>query len=155
MSSKIKIILINTSHPGNIGAVARAMKTMGLSQLTLVSPQFFPHPEAMFRAAGADDILENTQVVHSLQEAIQHCQWVIGTSVRQRTLERPVDDPRICAEKIHAFLGKVAIVFVTGVILVIPMPFTSSCLSMPVPNAITVAEESRRTCFTAVRGPSS
>lgn len=107
----VKIVLVNTSHPGNIGATARAMKTMGLSELILVSPHLFPHREATFLAAGADDILERATVAHSLREAIRDCQWVIGVSVRQRKLERPIDEPRICAEKISLYSGCVAVVF--------------------------------------------
>lgn len=112
MLSRIRIVLIETSHPGNIGAAARAMKTMGLSQLVLVSPQKFPSEEATFRAAGADDLLANAIVVNSLSEALKDCEWVIGASVRQRKLSRPIYDPRQCAQKIRDDItGNVAIVF--------------------------------------------
>jgi TrmH family RNA methyltransferase len=86
-SYNIRIILVQTSHPGNIGAVARAMKTMGLSQLTLVKPRFFPHPDATAMASRAEDILEQAQVVDSLAEAISDSQFVVGASVRPRSLE--------------------------------------------------------------------
>lgn len=67
---RVRVVLSRTSHPGNIGAAARAMKTMGLSQLVLVDPQFFPDPVATARAAGADDILANARVVGSLADAL-------------------------------------------------------------------------------------
>ena len=71
MLEKIRIILVNTSHPGNIGATARAMKTMGLSRLVLVNPKKFPHEQATALAAGAEDLLETCQVTHSLLDASQ------------------------------------------------------------------------------------
>lgn len=112
MLSRVRIVLVNTSHPGNIGAAARAMKTMGLSQLVLVSPENFPNVEATFRAVGADDVLTNARVVFDLKEALHQCEWVIGASVRQRTLSRPIYDPKNCAQKIRDELtGNVAIVF--------------------------------------------
>ena len=112
MLNRIRIVLVNTTHPGNIGAAARAMKTMGLSQLVLVSPEHFPHHEATFRAVGADDLLENAVVVNTLPDALKDCEWVIGASVRQRKLSRQIYDPKACAEKIRDELtGKVAIVF--------------------------------------------
>ncbi len=112
MLSRIRIVLVETSHPGNIGAAARAMKTMGLSQLVLVSPQKFPNEEATFRAAGADDLLAQALVVNNLADALVGCDWVIGASVRQRKLSRPLLDPRQCAQKIRDDIaGNVAIVF--------------------------------------------
>lgn len=112
MLNRIRIVLVNTTHPGNIGATARAMKTMGLSRLILVSPQKFPHQEATFRAAGADDLLENAIVVDELSQALKECEWVIGASVRQRKLARPSLNPKTCAEKIRdALTGNIAIVF--------------------------------------------
>ena len=71
MLTQIRIILVNTSHPGNIGAAARAMKTMGLSQLYLVDPKLFPSSEASLRASGADDVLENAVICDSLQDALE------------------------------------------------------------------------------------
>ena len=112
MLNRIRIVLVETSHPGNIGAAARAMKTMGLSQLVLVSPQKFPDAEATFRSAGADDLLENAIVVTELKDALKDCEWVIGASVRQRKLSRTIYDPKRCAIKIRDELtGNVAIVF--------------------------------------------
>lgn len=85
---------------------------MGFSELILVAPKSFPHDEALFRAVGANDILEKAVVVDSLQAAIADCKWVIGASVRQRSLGRPIDDPRVCAEKVVDFDdGNIAIVF--------------------------------------------
>lgn len=111
MLSRVRIVLIETSHPGNIGAAARAMKTMGLLQLVLVSPLKFPNEEATFRAAGADDLLARALVVNNLADGLVGCDWVIGASVRQRKLSRPILDPRQCAQKIQDdIVGNVAIV---------------------------------------------
>ncbi len=95
--SNIRIVLVNTSHPGNIGACARAMKTMGLSALYLVSPKIFPSGEAIARAAGAEDILENATVCDSLGQALSGCVLVIGSSAQLRTIEWPLLTPRECA----------------------------------------------------------
>jgi tRNA (cytidine32/uridine32-2'-O)-methyltransferase len=81
---KISIILCKTSHPGNIGSVARAMKNMGLTNLRLVAPLQFPHPKALELASGADDLLNRAQVFDTLEEALADCQWLYGTSSRQR-----------------------------------------------------------------------
>lgn len=99
MFSNIKIVLVETSHPGNIGAAARAMKTMGLNQLTLVNPQTrFPDAEATARAAGADDILVNAQVVDSMDAALADCAMIIGTSARFRRLGVELLNPQQCAQ---------------------------------------------------------
>ncbi len=90
----IKIVLCQTSHPGNIGAAARAMKTMGLKQLVLVNPKQFPSEEATARASGATDVLDNAQVVASLEEGVDDCRLVIGTSSRNRALPWPLVEPR-------------------------------------------------------------
>lgn len=113
MLSNIRIVLINTFHPGNIGAAARAMKNMGLSQLWLVDPQEYPHPEADSRAAGAKDLLDNARVVSSLAQAIEDCQLVIGTSARSRTFDLPLLDARRGAEQAvaEARQGEIALVF--------------------------------------------
>ena len=113
MLSHIKIILIETSHPGNIGAVARAMKNMNISNLWLVSPKIFPSAEATSRASGADDILARATVCSSLQEAIADCNMVIGASARCRTISWPEMTPRECAKKIAITEpgNKVAIIF--------------------------------------------
>lgn len=108
------LVLCHTSHPGNIGASARAMKNMGLSHLTLVSPKIFPDPQATHRASGADDILDNARVVGSVEEAIKDYQWVFGTSARQRAFPRPVLSSSESAKKILTLLQsgqKVAILF--------------------------------------------
>ena len=97
----IRIVLVNTSHPGNIGAVARAMKNMCLSQLYLVAPRKFPHDEATWRAASATDILENAVVCETLDEAIADCQLVVGTSARERTVPWPLLDPRHCMQEAY------------------------------------------------------
>jgi TrmH family RNA methyltransferase len=83
-SLPIRFVLVDTSHPGNIGAVARAMKNMGLAELTLVNPREFPHPEAVARASGADDVLAGARVVSTLQEAIAGCGLVLATTARMR-----------------------------------------------------------------------
>ncbi|PHS70564.1 MAG: tRNA (cytosine(32)/uridine(32)-2'-O)-methyltransferase TrmJ [Cycloclasticus sp.] len=86
MLSNIRIVLVQTSHPGNIGATARAMKNMGLSDLALVNPKIFPSAEATSRASGADNILAGAQVFGSLKEALEPCELVMGASARIRHL---------------------------------------------------------------------
>lgn len=112
-SDNIKIVLVNTSHPGNIGSAARAMKTMGLKQLVLVSPEKFPHSEATALAVGADDLLVNAQVVETLEEAIADCQLILATSARNRTHPWPMLTPREAGQQVvkEASKAKVAIVF--------------------------------------------
>ena len=113
MLSNIKIVLVETTHPGNIGAVARAMKNMNMTKLCLVAPKIFPSSEATARAAGADDVLAAANVFGSLKEAIADCQLVIGTSARRRTISWPELTPRQCAEKVvlHEPNQQVAIIF--------------------------------------------
>jgi len=111
MFEHLKIILVGTTHPGNIGAAARAMKVMGLTQLVLVSPKIFPCAEASARASGADDVLSNAVVCDSLSEAIQDCQWVVGTSARDRSIQWPQLYPAECARKLANHPEKVALVF--------------------------------------------
>lgn len=112
MLSHIKIVLVETSHPGNIGAVARAMKNMSLSNLRLVSPKIFPSADATARASGAHDILASTQVFDSLAEAISDCQMVLGSSARDRTISWPQLTARECAERFsHTADQNTAIVF--------------------------------------------
>lgn len=110
---QVSIVLVNTSHPGNIGAAARAMKNMGLSRLVLVQPVDFPSGVAVGRAVSALDILERTTVCESLQEATADCGLIIGASARSRKIPWPVLTPEECAEKvIHACrANKVALVF--------------------------------------------
>lgn len=88
-----KIIMVETSHPGNIGAAARAMKTMCLSDIVLVQPKVFPDPIAFARASGAADILENARRCETLPEAIADCQKVVGITARNRRLSAPVVTP--------------------------------------------------------------
>jgi len=90
----VRVVLVNTSHPGNIGAAARAMKNMGLADLCLVSPQSFPSAEATTRASGADDLLAGAVCVDALEEALSDCELVVGASARNRTLPVPMLDPR-------------------------------------------------------------
>jgi tRNA (cytidine32/uridine32-2'-O)-methyltransferase len=96
----VRIVLVETSHPGNIGGAARAMKTMGLSQLYLVRPQRYPDPQADWRAAGALDVLDSAQVVDTLEEAIAPCTLVVGTSTRSRRIPWPILDARQTAQKV-------------------------------------------------------
>jgi len=111
--SRIRIVLVNTSHPGNIGGVARAMKNMGLSKLVLVEPQEFPSDKADARSSGAVDLLENAQVVSSLPEAVTGCGLVIGTSARSRHIPWPLMSPRQTATQAlqEATQHEVALVF--------------------------------------------
>ncbi|MGD2054770.1 MAG: tRNA (cytosine(32)/uridine(32)-2'-O)-methyltransferase TrmJ [Gammaproteobacteria bacterium] len=113
MLENIRIILVNTSHPGNIGAAARAMKNMGLSRLYLVAPKEHPTFEAYSRAAGADDVLGDAVVTDSLADALNGCVWVAGTSARERAVQWPVYDPRECAGQCieKSQQGDIAIVF--------------------------------------------
>jgi len=108
-----RIVLVNTTHPGNIGAVARAMKNMGLRELYIVKPKQYPHERAIWRAASAVDILDNAVVVETLDEALAGCKLVVGTSARGRRIPWPLVNPRVCAEKVYAELPehKVALVF--------------------------------------------
>ena len=93
----IRIVLVRPQHPGNIGATARAMKNMGLSELTLVAPRAFPADEALARAAGADDILAAAHVVASVREAVADCPLVVATSARPRTIAWPCLSPKEAA----------------------------------------------------------
>lgn len=100
LKDPIRIVLVATQHPGNIGSAARAMKTMGLSQLVLVAPQRFPDPEAIALAAGAEDILRQARVVATMAEALEGCTYVIGTSSRARSVALPEFTPRVAAEQL-------------------------------------------------------
>jgi tRNA (cytidine32/uridine32-2'-O)-methyltransferase len=113
MLSNVRIVLVETTHPGNVGAVARAMKTMALERLYLVRPHGFPSAEATARASGADDVLAAAVLCDSLPQALAGCRLVVGTSARQRTVEWPRLDPRESARRLlaEARLGPVALVF--------------------------------------------
>ncbi|EHK8999630.1 tRNA (cytosine(32)/uridine(32)-2'-O)-methyltransferase TrmJ [Vibrio vulnificus] len=99
MLDKVKVVLVGTSHSGNIGSAARAMKVMGLSQLVLVQPECEVDAQAIALASGAADIALNALVVNSLEEAVADCALVVGSSARSRTLEWPMLEPFECAEK--------------------------------------------------------
>jgi TrmH family RNA methyltransferase len=109
----IRIVLVGTTHPGNIGAVARAMKNMGLEDLALVRPRYFPHAEATARASGAEDLLQAATVTEHLADALEGCRFVAGASARARTIDWPSLAPRECAERLVAESrgGDVAAVF--------------------------------------------
>ena len=109
----IRIVLVGTTHPGNIGAVARAMKNMGVADLALVEPRHFPSPKATARASGAIDVLENAAVHDTLAAAIEDCVFVAGASARSRTISWPTLEPRECAATLidKSQAGPVAAVF--------------------------------------------
>ncbi|WP_110668462.1 RNA methyltransferase [Salinicola halophilus] len=114
MLDRIRIVLVQTFHPGNIGASARAMKTMGLSDLVLVNPRQFPDEEASRLAAGASDIVDGCRVVDSLPDAVGDCVQVVGASARLRSLPLPCyDGPDLMMEDAAKRLeeGRIAIVF--------------------------------------------
>ena len=113
MLENIRFVLVETTHPGNIGAAARAIKTMGLRQLELVRPRLFPAAEATARASGADDLLAAAGVHPDLVSALSGCRLVVGSSARLRTVAWPQLDPRACAERLlaEARQGPVALVF--------------------------------------------
>lgn len=94
MFERVRIVLVNTSHPGNIGGVARAMKNMGFGRLYLVEPKEFPSDKATARASGATEILESAAVVETLDQALVGCTYVVGASARGRHIPWPVLDPR-------------------------------------------------------------
>jgi len=99
MLSNFKIVLVETSHPGNIGGVARAMKNMTMNELCLVQPKHFPSADATSRAAGSDDILSKARIYESLKDAVSDCQIVLGASARDRTISWPELSAREAAEK--------------------------------------------------------
>ncbi len=112
-ASRIRFVLVGTQHPGNIGAAARALKTMGLSRLVLVAPEQYPADEAFRRAAGADDLLASAGVVASLAEAIADCRFVLGCTARSRRVALEEFAPRAAAERVVQIAGRdeVALVF--------------------------------------------
>jgi tRNA (cytidine32/uridine32-2'-O)-methyltransferase len=111
---QVRIVLVNTSDCRNIGSAARAMKTMGLSQLILVDPIEMPNGQAQALAAGATDVLANAKVVSTLSEAIDDCGLVVGTSARSRTLPWPMLEPRGCGEKMIAEAHEYPVALVFG-----------------------------------------
>ena len=111
--SRIRVVLCRPSHPGNIGAAARAMKTMGLSRLSLVEPKHFPDAEADTRATGAVDLLKNAEIYSNLKDALVGTFFVVGLSARRRDLGPEIGEPREMVERLLAASeeGDVALVF--------------------------------------------
>ena len=111
----ICIVMVNTTLPANIGAAARAMKTMGLSKLVLVAPKTYPSDDAIALSAGASDVLDQAVVVDTLEDAIADCELVFGTSARSRTIPWPLLELReatgIAIEQAAQYQHKIAIVF--------------------------------------------
>lgn len=95
--NNIRIVLCTTSHPGNIGSAARAMKTMGFQHFYLVNPQHYPDPQATALAAGASDVLDNAIVTSTLSEALVGCAFAIGLSARKRNLSHEIVTPKVAA----------------------------------------------------------
>jgi TrmH family RNA methyltransferase len=112
--SRVRIVLIATSHPGNIGAAARAMKNMCLEKLVLVRPRLFPHEGATARASGADELLEKARCVDSLEEAVAGCRLVVGASARLRTIPWPLMTPRETAQKVVSHYDETDVALVFG-----------------------------------------
>ncbi|HVR81355.1 MAG TPA: RNA methyltransferase [Luteimonas sp.] len=113
-AARIRIVLVGTQHPGNIGSAARALKTMGLARLVLVAPERFPHAEAQALAAGADDVLAAARIVATLAEAVDDCRLVLGCTARGRRIALEEHSPRTAAAQIVALAGagaEVALVF--------------------------------------------
>jgi TrmH family RNA methyltransferase len=111
--SRIRVVLVGTQHPGNIGAAARAMKTMGLNELVLVQPEKFPDPRADAMAVGAVDLLENARVCASLEEAVEDCALVAAATARQRHISALCHTPRDWAQRLAASdsAGRIALLF--------------------------------------------
>ena len=101
MLDRIRIVLVEPRHPGNIGSAARAMKTMGINQLVLVNPARFPDPQADWRAAGAMDVLDKAIVVDDVASAVADCHVLVGTSTRSRHIPWPV----VMAKEIAPYLA--------------------------------------------------
>ncbi len=112
---RVRVVLSHTSHPGNIGATARAMKTMGLSRLYLVKPKYFPHPDAQAMASGAADVLENAVVIDSLDAALAGTVLAVAVTARHRELSHEVASCRQACETVvrETAHGDVALVFGT------------------------------------------
>jgi TrmH family RNA methyltransferase len=105
MLFRVRVVLVRPSHPGNIGATARAMKTMGLASLWLVRPRMFPHPDAVARASGAVDVLDRVRVADSLESALESCGFAVATTSRRRELSHPLVTPRAAAQRLVAATG--------------------------------------------------
>jgi tRNA (cytidine32/uridine32-2'-O)-methyltransferase len=113
MEDRIRVVLVGTQHPGNIGSAARAMKTMGLERLALVAPERFPDPQAYALAAGAADLIDRAEIFPTLAAAVADCRTVIATTARQRTVPMPELAPRegVRQAREATALGPVALVF--------------------------------------------
>ncbi len=103
MFEQIRIVLIGTTHPGNIGATARAMKTMGLTQLVLVAPAQYPDEQATTMASNAGDVLQQARVVETLDQALEGCELILGSSARTRYLDWSVLPPREAAQQAYDY----------------------------------------------------
>lgn len=111
---RVKVVLVGTTHSGNIGSAARAMKVMGLSQMVLVDPQCQVDAQAIALAAGASEIALNAQIYPTLEAAVADCGLVVGTSARSRTLEWPMLEPRECGEKLISEANQHSVAMVFG-----------------------------------------
>lgn len=113
VASRIRVVLVRPTHPGNVGATARAMKNMGLDGLWIVAPAAFPHADANARAAGAEDVLARAVLVPDLDAALSECRYVLGTSARPRHIEWPMLDPAEAGARLvaEAQQGPVALLF--------------------------------------------
>lgn len=113
--SNVRVVLSHTTHPGNIGAAARAMKTMGLRHLYLINPSHFPDPQAVAMAAGADDVLNNAVVCSTIDEALQDVVLTVGMTARLRDISNEVLTPRVAMPQVlqQAATQNVALLFGT------------------------------------------
>jgi tRNA (cytidine32/uridine32-2'-O)-methyltransferase len=113
IADRLRIVLVGTQHPGNMGSAARAMKTMGLSKLVLVAPEKAPDRDTHAMAAGADDLVEAAPVFANLADAVADCQWVLGATARSRRIQLEPLHPRDAASRavVAAAGGPVALVF--------------------------------------------
>src|SRR5580704_4067370 len=114
ISTDIRIVLVEPSHPGNIGACARAMKNMALSELVLVRPKLFPHPDALARASGADDVLQQARVVDTLAAAVEGCGFIAATTSRHRDQNFRIIDAREAAARLVAEEAHAAVALLFG-----------------------------------------
>ncbi|WP_162808814.1 tRNA (cytosine(32)/uridine(32)-2'-O)-methyltransferase TrmJ [Vibrio cholerae] len=114
MLERVKVVLVGTTHSGNIGSAARAIKVMGLSQMVLVDPQCQVDAQAIALAAGASEIALNAQIYPTLEAAVADCGLVVGTSARSRTLEWPMLEPRECGEKLISEANQHSVAMVFG-----------------------------------------
>ncbi|HDZ9231947.1 TPA: tRNA (cytosine(32)/uridine(32)-2'-O)-methyltransferase TrmJ [Vibrio cholerae] len=114
MLERVKVVLVGTTHSGNIGSAARAMKVMGLSQMVLVDPQCQVDAQAIALAAGASEIALNAQIYPTLEAAVADCGLVVGTSARSRTLGWPMLEPRECGEKLISEANQHSVAMVFG-----------------------------------------